>query len=132
MDAYHYFGTDDLYLGYYARFLRPGGQLGIVVPGLRREFTHGPPEHLLPYWSWDFGSFHSPEWWRNHWEKTGMVTVSHADSIPDGWTHWLKWLEICLAHGYRADQQEAAMLRVDAGRNLGFSRIVAHKPLGAS
>src|SRR6058998_3707963 len=32
-DAYHYFGTDDLYLGYCSRFLRPGGRIGIMVPG---------------------------------------------------------------------------------------------------
>ena len=36
-DAYHYFGTDDLYLEYYARFVKPGGKIGIVVPGLNRE-----------------------------------------------------------------------------------------------
>jgi ubiquinone/menaquinone biosynthesis C-methylase UbiE len=27
-DAYHYFGTDDLYLGYISSFLKPGGRLG--------------------------------------------------------------------------------------------------------
>ena len=29
MDAYHYFGTDDLYLGYYSQFVKEGGQIGI-------------------------------------------------------------------------------------------------------
>ena len=131
LDAYHYFGTDDLYLGYYSRFVRAGGEIGIVVPGLRQEFTDGLPEHLVPYWSWDFCSFHSPDWWRNHWEKTGKVEVTLADSIPDGWTHWLKWQEVCLEQGYPSDRQEADMLRVDAGRNLGFTRIVARKQEGA-
>src|SRR3712207_5705544 len=41
LDAYHYFGTDDLYLGSYARFVKPGGQIGIVVPDLRHEFADG-------------------------------------------------------------------------------------------
>lgn len=36
-DAYHYFGTDDLYLGYYSRYVTPGGQIGIIVPGLAEE-----------------------------------------------------------------------------------------------
>src|ERR671917_1068650 len=45
LDTYHYFGTDDLYLGYYSRFVRPGGQIGIVVPGLRHEFSAGVPDH---------------------------------------------------------------------------------------
>ena len=43
LDAYHYFGTDDLYLGYYARFVKPGGQIGIVVPGLQHEFAVDSP-----------------------------------------------------------------------------------------
>ncbi len=127
MDAYHYFGTDDLYLGYYSRFVKSGGQLGIVVPGVLNEFTNGLPEHLAPYWEWEFWSFHSPDWWRNHWHKTGKVEVALADSVPDGWQHWLKWLEICAEQGYRSDAQEAEMLRADAGRNLGFTRMVARK-----
>jgi len=35
--AYHYFGTDDLYLGYCSPFAKPGGQIGIVQPGLAEE-----------------------------------------------------------------------------------------------
>jgi cyclopropane fatty-acyl-phospholipid synthase-like methyltransferase len=34
VDAYHYFGTDDLYLGYLAPFLKKEGQIAIAVPGL--------------------------------------------------------------------------------------------------
>ena len=127
LDAYHYFGTDDLYLGYYARHVRPGGLLGLVVPGLVREFAGDVPPHLAPYWELDFWSFHSPEWWRRHWERTGPVEVIHADLVPDGWRHWLTWLEVAGAHGYRSSEAEAAMVRLDAGRNLGFSRIVAQR-----
>ncbi|MBI4641589.1 MAG: methyltransferase domain-containing protein [Candidatus Tectomicrobia bacterium] len=131
LDAYHYFGTDDLYLGYYSRFVQAGGQIGIVVPGLRHEFTDGLPEYLVPYWLPDYWSFHSPDWWQKHWVKTGKVEVACADLIPHGWQHWLKWQEICLAQGFPADRQETDMLRVDAGRNLGFTRIVARKKEGA-
>lgn len=127
MDAYHYFGTNDLYLGYFAKFIKPGGQLGIVVPGLAQEFTAGVPEHLQPYWNWEFYSFHSPEWWRNHWEKTGRVTVEQADRVPDGWKHWLLWEEICERHGYPWGPEEKEMLRMDAGRNLGFTRMIARR-----
>jgi hypothetical protein len=59
LDAYHYFGTDDLYLGYLIRFLKPGAQIGSVVPGLAHGFQAGLPEHLPPYWKWEFHSFHS-------------------------------------------------------------------------
>ena len=53
LDAYHYFGTDDLYIGYCSRFVKDGGQIGVVVPGLRQEFTEGLPDHLAPYWQWE-------------------------------------------------------------------------------
>jgi SAM-dependent methyltransferase len=128
MDAYHYFGTDDLYLGYLVQLLKAGGQIGIVVPGLLQELAVDPPEHLQPYWEWEFCSFHSPDWWRRHWEKTDKVDVELADLIPDGWKHWLKWRQIHLEredHDYI--RREAEMLRVDAGRNLGFTRLVARK-----
>ncbi len=129
LDAYHYFGTDDLYLGYYfAKLVKPGGQIGIVVPGLARELEAGPPDYLQPYWDWEFGSLHSPDWWRKHWEKTGKVEVERADLIPDGWQHWLKWQELCFEQNQQPyDEQEAAMLRADAGRNLGFTRMVARR-----
>ena len=38
VDAYQYFGTADLYLGYLLGFLRRGGRLGIVTPALFTEF----------------------------------------------------------------------------------------------
>lgn len=128
MDAYHYFGTDDLYINYFAKFVRRGGQIGIVVPGLRQEFPDGPghvPEHLAPYWVWDFSSFHSPDWWRQHWEKTGKVLVTHADFVPDGWREWLLWGQVCAEAGYPSDAQEIKMVEVDAGRYLGFTRVAA-------
>ena len=52
-DAYHYFGTDDLYLGYISQFVRPGGFMAIVVPGIVQEVTGGVPSHLAAQWQWD-------------------------------------------------------------------------------
>jgi cyclopropane fatty-acyl-phospholipid synthase-like methyltransferase len=128
MDAYHYFGTDDLYLGYMLRFLKTNGQLGIKVPGLRNDFVERVPDHLEKYWHWEFHSFHSPAWWRRHWEKTGLVTVMYSDFDAEGWQQWMKWEEVIFEQeGNEYARQEAAMLEVDAGRNLGFTQVVARK-----
>ena len=127
MDAYHYFGTDDLYIGYYSKFVRDGGAIGIVAPGVPRRIQRGIPAHLVPYWEWDFCSFHSPEWWRRHWEKTGLVTVVSADLVPGGWESWLRWLEVAKESGYPSSDGEIEMLRADQGRNLGFTRVVARR-----
>ncbi len=126
-DAYHYFGTDDLYLGYYTKFVRPGGQLGIVVPGLTHEFDAGLPEHLAPYWDWEFWTFHSPAWWRDHWQNTGKVEVSIADLVPGGFDQWRLWLQVCRDAGYPLDAKELEMLEHDAGRNLGLVRLAARR-----
>ena len=129
LDAYHYFGTDDLYLGYLCEFLKPGGRLGIVVPGTLEELPEDLPPHLKPYWAWDFCSFHSPQWWARHWRKTGLVEVETADTLVDGWKLWLEWNEICDQSGQQnlaqLVRQEAEMLRVDDGRTFGFTRVIA-------
>lgn len=42
IDAYHYLGTDDLYLSAVRRLVRPGGPMAIAVPGLTEELEDGP------------------------------------------------------------------------------------------
>jgi SAM-dependent methyltransferase len=129
VDAYHYFGTADLYLGYLVDFLRMGGQIGMVAPACFTEFGADVPEQLAPFWDWEFCSFHGPVWWRTHWEKTGKVQVVLADAVENGWQDWLAFDEVTIEHmdGWRRDAagNTAAMLRVDQGRYLGFSRVVA-------
>ena len=130
-DAYHYFGTDDLYLGYISSFLKPDARLGIVVPGTREELSEVPPPHLAQYWAWEFCSFHSPGWWRRHWEKTGLLEIETADTLVDGWKIWLEWNEICEEFGLQnlahLARREAEMLRVDDGRTFGFTRVIAKR-----
>ena len=143
IDAFHYFGTDALYLESCSRFLRPGGQLGIVVPGVSRELGDELPAHLATCFSGsDLASFRSPEWWRSHWARTGLVDVVSADLAPEGASLWLRWSEGTLAYGTvtgrwpqgpagydhpTGNAHEIEMLRADAGGTLGFSRVVARR-----
>ncbi|ADB29408.1 Methyltransferase type 11 [Kribbella flavida DSM 17836] len=125
--AYHYFGTDDLYLGYCSRFVKPGGRIGVVQPGFVAEPGAVPPPHLQPHWKWDFCAWHSAAWWRRHWEKTGLVTVEVADQLPHGWQDWLQWNEACDLDGGEPGREEARMLHADGGRALGLTRMVARR-----
>ena len=131
-DAYHYFGTDDLYLGYVLQFLKPGGRLCIVAPGVNEELSNGSTEALRPYWEWEFGSFHSASWWRRHWSKTGLVEVARADAMADAWRLWVEWYDCCFEAdvppgGGAAVTREAEMLRLDQGRTLNWVRAVARR-----
>lgn len=131
IDAYQYFGTDDLYLGYLIDFCAPGGRLGIVCPSLSSEVGAEVPSHLQPFWQWEFCCFHGPEWWRTHWAKTGKVTVDHADEVVDGWKDWADFDGACqpFLDGWRRDDagHTVEMLAADQGRFLGFTRLVATK-----
>jgi SAM-dependent methyltransferase len=124
--AYHYFGTDDLYLGYCLKFVKPGGRVGVVSPGTRTEAAECPPPGLAEFWDWRMCTFHSPEWWSRHWEKTGQVTVEVAEPVPHGHEDWALWLEACDLVG-EGCEEDAGLLRADTDHLLGFTRLVARR-----
>lgn len=125
-DAYQYFGTDVLYLPHCLKLLRATGSIGIVGPGLRLEPGEDLPDYLDTRWVPDMCSYLSPEWWRTHWTRTGLVDVDVADMVPYGAEDWLRWLEACDLVG-RGFEPDAEMLRADRGRLLGFTRVLAHR-----
>src|SRR5881394_4172065 len=51
IDSFVYYGTDDLYLNYLARFVKPGGLVGIAGSGLMREIDSSLPDHLREWWT---------------------------------------------------------------------------------
>jgi SAM-dependent methyltransferase len=130
VDAYQYFGTDDLYLGTVVDLVKPGGRIAAVVPAGLYEIEDEPPEHLASFWEWDFCAWHSPEWWRRHWAKTGLVEIEQAAAVEDGWRDWLQFNDVTLPTSRmpEAAANTREMLLADQGRFLGFTRIVARKP----
>ena len=75
IDSFFYYGTDDLYLNYLARFVKPGGPVGIAGAGLMREIEGPVPAHLREWWTADLWCLHSAAWWRRHWERTGILDI---------------------------------------------------------
>ena len=120
IDCFPYFGTDDLYLSYIARFVKNGGLLGIVGAGLTREMDDRVPEHLREWWTPDLWCLHTAQWWRRHWERTDILHVDVCDAMPDGWQLWLDWLKVIAPD----NQSEIKALEADHGTNLGYVRLV--------
>jgi cyclopropane fatty-acyl-phospholipid synthase-like methyltransferase len=135
LDSYHYYGTDDLYLSYLLRLLRRGGQLGIVVPGLMRQFGRKTPACLTKrtptgkrFWSpAECFSFHTVGWWRQHWEQTELVEIGCADTLEDGWRDWLQFEKAKVALRVNRNDDEVPALAADRGRYLGFVRMAARR-----
>jgi cyclopropane fatty-acyl-phospholipid synthase-like methyltransferase len=128
IDCFPYFGTDDLYLNYLARFVKPGGQVGIAGAGLMREIEGAPPEHLRDWWTQDLWCLHSADWWRRHWGRTGIVDLKVADSMPDGWQLWLDWHKA----NFPDNEVEIKALEADGGSYLGYVRLVARSQAGVT
>jgi hypothetical protein len=82
-DAYHCFGTNDLYLGYLSKFVRPRGRLALAVPGLARELLEGPPETLRPYWEWEFCSSR-PARVANTVKSTNEICFFASEALAEG------------------------------------------------
>lgn len=89
IDAYQYFGTDETYLEYFSKFVKPGGQIGIAVPGWSREKSSRLPPGLEIRPPSDFAGFHTAEWWKEHLGGFGLVEVEKYDYLPEGKQVWL-------------------------------------------
>jgi SAM-dependent methyltransferase len=123
LDAFVYFGTDDLYLGSLARLVKPGGEIGIAGAGLAREITDAVPVHLRDWWTPDLSCLHSAGWWRQHWARTGIVDVTTADTMPNGWRRWLDWHRVIAPN----NAVEIEALEADRGEYVGYIRAVGRR-----
>jgi ubiquinone/menaquinone biosynthesis C-methylase UbiE len=123
IDSFVYYGTDDLYLNYLARFVKPHAPIGIAGAGLVHELDGTVPDHLQAWWEPSMACLHSAQWWRQHWQRSAIVDVAQADTMPDGWRHWLDWQHTVSPE----NQVEIEALTADRGRHLGYVRAIAHR-----
>jgi SAM-dependent methyltransferase len=123
LDSYPYYGTDDLYLNYLAHFLKPGCRLGIAGAGLVKELEGGVPAHLKEFWTQDVWALHSAPWWKALWERTAIVEIEIADTMPEGWRAWLDWQRTACPE----NEPEIKAVEADRGQYLGYVRIVGRR-----
>ncbi len=134
VDAYQYFGTDELYIDYLSRFVRPNGALGVVVVGLTQEMDSRPPAHLVEpqsngkvFWESSCRSFKTQEFWRTLWSGSSMVAEVAVATQSDGWRHWRDFERALEASGKNFFPSDAEALDKDQGRYLGFVRLTARR-----
>ena len=123
VDSFVYYGTDDLYLNYLARFLKPGGLVGVAGAGLLQEMEGSVPNHLRAWWEPSMCCLHSAAWWRRHWERAGILNIELADTLPDGWQLWRDWQKVSAPDNVA----EIQALEADRGSYLGYVRLVGRR-----
>ena len=85
IDSFLYYGTDDRYLNYLIQFIKLGGFIGVVDIAFTRDVQsiEDAPEYLRPQYQKHWSYVHTTEWWKRHWEKTGLVDVRCAELLPE-------------------------------------------------
>ncbi len=134
IDAYQYFGTDTLYLDYLARFVRPAGLVGVVVPGLMQPFGSTVPPHLAQpqsngkvFWDSDCLCFKTAGFWQELWQGCPKVMETAVGALPDGWRHWRDFDRALEATGKNLFPSDAEALEEDRGRYIGLLRVTARR-----
>ena len=133
-DAYHYFGTDVLYFNYISSFVKPGGMIGVVVPGLMQPFTKGIPPHLaepqsngVSFWEEECASFKTAAWWQELWNMSSAASDVTVETMPDGWRHWRDFENVLEMSGKNIFPSVAEALEKDKGAYIGFVRMSARR-----
>ena len=106
------------------RNVRPGGEIGFVVPSFMREYGYGGsyPESYGPYVEgYGLKGWHTAAWWKDRLERTGLAEVIVADNLADddGADVFRKSAQMFNAH-------EEPFNRI-AWDDITFARIVAVK-----
>ncbi|MCL2580198.1 MAG: methyltransferase domain-containing protein [Oscillospiraceae bacterium] len=133
IDCYHYFGAGENYFpDVFSKLVKPGGRLGIVTPGLTREFPQGCPPAMKDLWIPELYTFHSKEWWRNLWEKTGLCEITACYNLPEPkaiWQPWADWAVVHFAEEYGEDDADfdQRFLKADTNGDIALIGLVAKK-----
>src|SRR4030095_10039588 len=84
VDSYMYFGTDERFTPYISQFLKPGGYIGIVDICFSKEINYLAelPEFMRADYRDKWYFVHPLEWWVKMWNKTGHLTITTAEVVP--------------------------------------------------
>ena len=127
VDSYFYYGKDDGFIPNVLRFLRPGGKIGMVVPGYMKDPEGNVPAHVKAFLNDELWTWETLAWWKHLWVQSGLVSVDVADTLQDGWYFWQRWDETLLSAGKNQHPHEIEYFKTDKGEYMGFIRLVATK-----
>jgi ubiquinone/menaquinone biosynthesis C-methylase UbiE len=128
IDSYTYFGTDDKYLPYLARFVKPEGLIGIADVAFKHEIEtfDQVPDFLKADFQQYWYYVHSADWWKKMWERTGLVEITCAENLPQKQIHHIREQYI---QDYKDNDKEpfARALREDKEGLITFFRMVGRR-----
>ena len=124
-DSYNYFGRDEKYLDEkLLPYLKKGGYIYIVVPGIKKDCHDNIPEELLLSWTPEqLDYIHDIDYWKSIISKSKdcvIISIYQMESNEECWNDWIK-----CDNEYARNDKKA----IDAGacKYLNFIGIVLKK-----
>ena len=124
-DSYNYFGRDDNFLDEkLLPYVKHGGYIYIVVPGMKKDCHNNIPEELLLSWTPEqLDYIHDTNYWKNIVSKSKdseIVSIHEMESNEECWNDWIE-----CDNDYSRNDKKA----IDAGacKYLNFIAIILKK-----
>jgi len=77
---------------------------------------------------YEAAAWHAPDWWRRHWELSGLLEDVRAWWQEDGHNNWLLWARAVAAHRGAGEDAVLETLEADGGDEIGFVLAVGRRP----
>lgn len=125
VDSYHYFGCDKEYLGkHLLPYVKHGGYLLIVMPGLKKDIHDNLPEEMLLSWTpEDLDTMHDTAFWHSTVEATEgveIVSIYEMENFEECWNDWL----VC-DNEYAVGDRKS--MNAGAGKYMNFIAMVLRR-----
>ncbi len=119
---FFYVTDSDFLREHLLKLVKPGGEIGIIVPGFVHEYSNGLPANYQPYAdSFGLNNWHTADWWKMLFEQTGIVDVILADNLSNN-----KGLEVLQKTIQIFNEHEEPFNRM-AWDDMTFTRIIAQR-----
>jgi cyclopropane fatty-acyl-phospholipid synthase-like methyltransferase len=97
MNSFNFYGDNVAFLRHLLKHVKPGGQVCIGSEVLTDEFTEEqlknppyvyafklpPPNEAVDVFEGDFKKQHTPRWWRELFENSGLLQVEYCEELDD-------------------------------------------------
>ena len=124
-DSYNYFGRDEKFLDEkLLPFVKKGGYIYIVVPGMKKDLHQKLPKELLLSWNEEqLDSIHDIAYWTSIISKSKdseIISIHEMESNEECWNDWIK-----CENEYAQNDKKA--IEAGACQYLNFIAIILKK-----
>lgn len=125
VDSYNYFGRDPLYLDEkLLPFVKPGGYLYFVIPGMKKDLHEDLPTELLLSWTPEqLDYMHDLCYWRDLLSKTKGANLLEIEETEGNEELWQDWL--AQENEYAINDRKS--MEAGAGKYLNFIKMILQK-----